>query len=111
MVDNGKEVRKQILSCIGCVAAAITILTYLILCIHSAWNFIDEASFIYNVLVIVRTWAPLVVVGITGLEFVSDKNLIIKIVFYVAIALVVIFMFFPSTWTQFVGVVNDNVKK
>ena len=110
MVDNGKEVRKQILSCIGCVAAAVTIIAYLVLCIHSAWNFIDETSFIYNVLVIVRTWAPLVVVGITGLEFIADKNIIIKVVFYVAIALVVVFMFFPSTWTQFVGVV-DNVKK
>ena len=92
------------------VIAAATQPIQLKICFHSAWNFIDEASFIYNVLIIVRTWAPLVVVGITGLEFVSDKNLIIKIVFYAAIALVVIFMFFPSTWTQFVGVV-ENVKK
>lgn len=106
MVDNSKEVRKQVLSCIGCVAAAITILTYLVLCIHSQWPFIDETSFIFNVLMVVKIWAPLIVVGITGLEFVSDKNFIVRVVFYIAIALVVICMFFPGTWANFVGIVS-----
>ena len=106
MVDNGKEVRKQILSCIGNIAAAITIVTYLILCINSTWTFINEASFIYNVLAVIKTWAPLVVVGITGLEFVSNKSLVIRLVFYIAIALVVVFMFFPATWSNFVGVIK-----
>ena len=109
MVDNQKEVNKQVLSAIGCVAAAVTIIAYLLLSINSAWPFIDPTSFIYNVLLVVRTWAPLVVVGITGLEFVSDKGLLFRIVFYAAIALVVIFMFFPSTWTGFVGIVNDKI--
>ncbi len=109
MVDNSKEVRKQVLSCIGCVAAALTIVVYLLLCIDSAWPFIDPTSFIYNVLAVIRTWAPLVVVGITGLEFAADKGLITKLVVYIAIALVVIFMFFPSTWSNFVGIVNDNI--
>ena len=106
MVDNGKEVRKQILSCIGSIAAAITIVTYLILAINSTWTVIDGTSFIYNVLMVIRTWAPLVVVGITGLEFVSTKNLVVRIVFYVAIALVVVFLCLPNAWSDFVGVVN-----
>lgn len=107
MVDNGKEVRKQILSAIGCIAAAITILTYLVLCIHSQWNFIDETSTLYNLLLVIKTWAPLIVVGICGWEFVADKGLLWRIVFYVSVALIVIFMFFPSTWSQFVGIVDS----
>ena len=106
MVDNGKEVRKQVLSCVGSIAAALTIVVYLILCINSTWKFIESTSFIYSVLVIARTWAPLVVVGITGLEFVADKGLVIRLIFYIAIALVVVFMFFPDTWTNFVGIVE-----
>ncbi len=106
MVDNSKEVRKQILSCIGSIAAAITIVTYLILAINSTWTFIDGTSFIYNVLMVIRTWAPLIVVGITGLEFVSNKNLIVRVVFYVAIALVVVFLCLPDAWSDFVGIVN-----
>lgn len=106
MTDNSKEVRKQILDGIGMLAAAITIIAYLLLCINAAWPFIEAESMIMNVLLVIRTYAPLVVVGIVGLEFVSTKNLLMRIIFYAAIALVVIFMFFPNTWTQFVGVVN-----
>ena len=108
MVDNSKEVRRQILDCIGCIAAVITIITYLILCIDSTWAFIDRASVVYKVLLIIRTWATLIVVGVVGWEFVADKNIIWRIIFYVAVALIVIFMFFPNTWDQFVGLVDKT---
>ena len=106
MVDNAKEVRRQILDCIGCIAAVVTILTYLVLCINSVWTFLDATSFIYNVLLAIKTWAPLVVVGIVGWEFVADKSFVVRVLFYAAIALLVVFMFFPSTWTQVVGLVK-----
>lgn len=109
MVDNEKQVRKQILDGVGMLAATITILAYLALCINAAWPFIPADSMIMNVLLIIKTYAPLVVVGLVGLEYVSTKNLLIRITFYAAIALIVIFMFFPNTWSQFVGVVNSNI--
>ncbi len=108
MVDNSREVRKQIFDVIGCIAAAVTIIAYLVLCINATWSFIPADSFIMNVLLVIKTWAPLVVVGIVGLEFVADKNIVFRVIFYVAIALVVIFMFFPGTWSQFVGLVNGK---
>lgn len=106
MVDNAKEVRKQILDVIGMLAAAITILTYVVLCINATWEFIPADSFVMNVLKIVQTYAPLVVVGLVGLEFVSTKGLVTKIIFYVAIAIVVVFMFFPGTWNNVVGIIG-----
>lgn len=106
MVDNSREVRKQILDVIGCIAAVITILAYVLLCINAQWTFIPADSFIMNVLRVIQTYAPLVVVGIVGLEFVANKHIIFRIIFYIMIALVVIFMFFPSTWSQFVGIIS-----
>ncbi len=106
MVDNGKEVRKQILDVIGMLAAAVTIIAYVVLCIDAQWSFIPSDSFVMNVLRVIQTYAPLVVVGLVGLEFVSTKNLITKIIFYVAIAIIVVFMFFPSTWNNVVGLVD-----
>lgn len=108
MVDNSKEVRKQILSCIGCIAAIITILAYLVLCIHSQWPFIDETTLVFKVLLIIKTWAPLIVVGICGWEFMSDKGLLWRIMFYVAVGLIVVCMFLPGTWAQFVGIINGK---
>ncbi len=107
MVDNSKEVRKQILDVIGGICAAITVITYLVLCIHSQWNFIDETTLVFKVLLVIKTWAPLIVVGITGWEFVAQKGLLMRILFYVAVGLIVISMFFPGTWNQFVGLVDS----
>ena len=39
MVDNGKEVRRQILDVIGMLAAAVTILVYVVLCSCNAIGF------------------------------------------------------------------------
>lgn len=108
MVDNSKEVRKQIFDVVGCIAAAVTIITYLVLCINAQWPFIDANSLVMKVLVVIKTYAPLVVVGLVGIEFVADKNLVVRIICYVAIALVVVFMFFPETWSNFVGIVNGK---
>lgn len=106
MVDNSREVRKQIFDVIGCLAAVVTILAYLVLCINATWPFIPEnATFIMNVLKAIKTWAPLVVVAIVGIEYVADKHIIFRILLYVMIALVVIFMFFPNTWSQIVGLI------
>lgn len=106
MVDNGKEVRRQILDVVGMLAAVITIIAYVVLCINAQWSFIPADSFVMNVLRVIQTYAPLVVVGIVGLEFVSTKGLITKLVFYIAIAIIVVFMFFPSTWSNLVGIVG-----
>lgn len=109
MVDNSRDVRRQIFDVVGCIAAVVTVLTYLVLCINATWEFISAGTFVMNVLLVIKTWAPLVVVGLVGIEYVADKNIVWRILFYIMIALVVIFMFFPNTWDQVVGVINEHV--
>ena len=111
MVDNSREVRKQIFDVIGCIAAVVTVLSYLALCIDATWKFIPDASFIMNVLVTIKTWAPLVVVGIVGIEYFATKHVVFRFAFYIMIAIVVVFMFFPNTWTQVIGVVENVFTK
>lgn len=108
MVDNGKEVRKQILDVIGGLAAIITVLAFVVLRIDAQWNFIPSGTAVYKILLYIERWAPLVVVAITGWEFASTRGFLFRIIFYVAVALVVVCMFFPSTWTQFVGLVESK---
>lgn len=105
MVDNSKQVRKQIFNCISGIAAVVAILAYLLLCVNSTWEFIKAGTFVYNVLQIIKTWAPLVVVGLVGFEFFANKNVVFRIIFYIAIAIIVVFMFFPDTWNKFVGLI------
>ncbi|MBQ8425528.1 MAG: hypothetical protein IJX17_05865 [Clostridia bacterium] len=106
IVDNSREVRRQIYDVIGCIAAFVTIVAYLVLCINATWSFIPEGSFVMNVLQVIKTWAPLVVVAIVGAEYVADKNVVFRVMVYLMIALVVVFMFFPGTWNQVVGIIS-----
>lgn len=106
MVDNSREVRRQIFDVIGCIAAVVTVIAYLVLEINSNYPFIPEGTFILNVFNAVRVYAPLVVVALVGIEFVADKHIVFRIIFYIMIAVIVIMMFFPGTWQNFVGIVQ-----
>ena len=101
-----KSTRKQVFDGIGMFAAIITIISYLLLVINAQWPFLNDATTIYNILTVIRHYAPLIVVGIVGLEFVSQRSLLIRIVFYAAVALIIISMFFPSTWNELVVLVK-----
>ena len=111
MVDNSREVRKQIFNVLGCLAAAVTILTYLVLCINAQWPFLEEGTFVYKVLVIIETYAPFVVVGLVGIEYVADKHFLFRVLFYAMIALVVLSWFFPATWSKVVGIAEETAEK
>ena len=64
-----------------------------------------------QVIAIVKQYGLIVLIGIVGLEFVSNKNFIIKLLFIVAMAAVVIFQFFPGTWDSLVEKVGGVVGK
>lgn len=101
-----KDERKKIFDAIGMFAAVITVLTYLVLVINAQWPFLDGVPQIYNILTVIRHYAPLVVVAIVGLEFVSGKSILVRVIYYVVIALIIISMFFPSTWNDLVGLIK-----
>ncbi len=99
---------KKLLDWVSGVAAFLTVVVYVLLMVNGNWSFLPET--VYNILVVIQVWAPLVVVALAGLEFVSNKPFIVKLIFYVMVAAVVIFMFFPATWNNFVGIVNGAIK-
>ena len=103
---SDKNSRKQLFDGIGMFAAIITVISYLLLVINAQWPFLTEVPTVFNILTVIRHYAPLVVVAIVGLEFVSEKSLLIRIVYYAMVALIVISMFFPSTWNELVGLIE-----
>ncbi len=105
-MSNEKESRKQFFDILGMTCAIITVIAYLVLVINAQWQFLGEVDWLYNILVIIQTYAPLVVVALVGLEFVANKSFLVRIIYYVAVALIVISMFFPSTWQYLVGLVG-----
>ena len=101
-----KESRKKFLDTLGMTAAIITVIAYLVLVINAQWPFLNDVVWLYNILMVIKTYAPLVVVAIVGLEFVSERSLLVRVIYYAAVALIVISMFFPGTWQNLVGLIQ-----
>ena len=98
---------KPVLDWLGGICAFLTVAVYALLLANASWSFLPE--WLYNIFVVCKTWAPLVVVAITGFEFTREKNFLIRLLFLLMLAAVVAGMFFPETWNKFVGIVNKNV--
>ena len=106
MAEDKRSSMKIALDWLGGICAFLTVATYVVLVINAKWPFLtDELINLFNV---IKTWAPLIVVGIVGLEFTAGKGLVVQLIFIVMCAVVVISMFFPETWESVVGIINHN---
>lgn len=87
---------RKFLSAIGGIAAFVTVIAYALYFINVEFAFLPPL--VNQIIGYIMTWGALLVVAITGLEFVWVKGAgIVLILIYLAIvAVVVVFMFFPT---------------
>lgn len=85
--------------------AFFTIALYLVLIVNANWAFITSVSLL-NVLNILKFYAPLALLLTVGLQVTSKQPFLVRIIFYIAIAIIVIFQFFPGTWDNFIGTIS-----
>lgn len=83
---------------IGEILAFLTIALYAALIIDANWEFIPKDGKLYEILLICRMYASLALIIVVGLEATVKRSLIIRLIFYVLAAVVIIFSFFPDTW-------------
>lgn len=90
---------------IGEILAVVLVLVYAVLIINANFSFIPEGT-IMNILEILRTYGSLLLVAVVGLEAISKRNVIFQIIFILLLALIVVFMFFPGTYENLIGIVK-----
>lgn len=89
---------------LGLLAEAIAffaILVYLVLVINANWAFVGEG--LLGVLNVLKVYAPLALMLVVGLQVTAKQPFFVRVIFYLAIAIIVIFQFFPATWENFIG--------
>ncbi|MBO4570020.1 MAG: hypothetical protein J5689_02270 [Clostridia bacterium] len=106
MAEHKEGAWGSVLDWLGGIAAFLTLVVFAVLAINAHWDFLGDGV-IYNILVVVKTWAPLTVVAITALEFCSGKSVLFKIIFVLIGAIVVVSMFFPETWEKVIGIITE----
>lgn len=95
----------DILNILAETIAFFTIVLYLVLLINANWTFITSDG-VLNVLNVLKFYAPLALLLVVGLQVTSKQPFVVRIIFYIAIALIIVFQFFPATWENFVGIVK-----
>ncbi len=90
---------------LGEILAVALIVVYAVLILNANLNFIPEGT-ILGILELIRTYGSLVLIAVVGFEALADRNIVIKIIFILLIALIVVFMFFPGTYANLIGLVQ-----
>lgn len=90
---------------LGELLAFLTIALYAVLIVDASFHFIPEGT-VMDILLICRTYASLALIIVVGLEAVVKRSFLVRLVFYILVAIVIIFQFFPGTWEQLLGYVG-----
>lgn len=82
---------------IGEILAVIMVAVYILTLANAQWQFINSAT-ILNILAVMRMYGSLLLVAVVGMEAMSKRKFLLRIIFYACIAIIVIFLFFPATY-------------
>lgn len=101
MSEDKNYSMEKFLDTLGEILAYFTAILYAVLIINANFNFIPADVLYY--LRIAQIYAPIALLTVVGLEFSVKRNLVVRIIFYIVIAIIIIFQFFPDTWTNFIA--------
>ena len=95
---------EKVFDIIGEILAVVMVVVFALLIINANFNFLPAA--VLNVFEIIRTYGSLVLIAVVGLEAMAKRNFVFQLIFIALLALIVIFMFFPGTYENLIGLVK-----
>lgn len=102
-----KETRmklEKLFDVLGELIAFFAVVIFAALIINATFNFLPET--VLNIFKVCQTFAGLALIGVVGLEAVIKRCFLIRIIFYILLAICIIFMFFPGTWDNLIDIVQ-----
>ena len=95
---------EKLFDVLGEILAFITAVVWVLVIINQNFNFLPTE--IANILTVSKSWLLLALVGVVGFEATIKRNIIIRLVFYILLALLIIFHCFPGTYEYLVNLVK-----
>lgn len=95
---------EKVFDIIGEILAVVMVVVFALLIINANFNFLPDA--VLNVFEVIRTYGSLVLIAVVGLEAMAKRNFIFQIIFLALLALIVVFLFFPGTYENLIGLVK-----
>ena len=103
----GKDFRmklEKLFDVLGEILAFVTIVVWVLVIINQNFNFLP--STIADILSVSKSWLLLALVGVVGFEATIKRNIIVRLVFYILLAILIIFHCFPGTYDYLVGLIK-----
>ena len=96
---------EKVFDILGEILAFVTAVVWALVIIDQNFPFLPAKMVdIFN---IAKAWLLLALVGIVGLEATIKRNIIIRILFYLVLAVLIIFHCFPDTYTYLVNLASS----
>ena len=102
---------KKFLNGLGQFIAVLMIIRYALLIVENYYAFLPKSGVIFDILTYIGLYAPMALMVCVGLSAVWGKSDLVKLVFLVVCAAIIIFTFFPGvrdTITGYIGVTNSS---
>ena len=104
MSKETREKLEKVFDVLGEILAFVTALVWALVIVDQNFHFLPEV--VVNIFNIAKAWLLLVLVGVVGFEATIKRNLIIRIIFYIIMAILIIFHCFPGTYDYLIGLVR-----
>lgn len=97
------EKMEKLFDILGEILAVLLVIAYVLDLANAQWMFLPNP--IVNIINIAKMYGALLLVGIVGLEAMSKRAFILRVIFYCMLAIIVIFLFFPGTYAYLIGMI------
>lgn len=92
---------EKVFDIIGEILAVLLVIVYVLWILNTNFNFLPDP--VMTVVSFIKEWGALILIAIVGMEAMCKRAAIFRIIFYLLVAVIVVFMFFPNTWNAIIG--------
>ncbi len=103
--EGGKNERliSKILDIVGEIIAVVLVFVWILSITNAIWGYMDKVPVLVKILNAVITYGGIVLMAIVGLEAMSKRNIVFRIIFLLLVAIIIISSFFPEIFSKLVG--------
>ncbi len=91
---------------LGEIIAVLMVVIYIVALANAQFGFLNSVPVVEKIINIAIHYGSLLLVAVVGLEAMSKRNIVFRIIFYVCLAVIVIFLFFPGTYENLMGLIS-----
>ena len=95
---------EKVFDILGEILAVVLVVVFALMIINANFSFLPDE--VLNVFKIILNYGFLFLCAVVGLEAMAKRNFIFQIIFLALLALIVIFLFFPGTYENLIGLVK-----